>query len=56
MPRRCCEEEKVEFITSSQSALPLLSGHHTTENNPSFQSKTAFDLGRSFSKVLFDLS
>ena len=51
-----CEEEHLEFIASPQSALPLPAGHPTTDNNPSFQSKTAFDLGRSFSKALFNLS
>ena len=56
LPGLCCEEEYLEFISCPQSALPLPPGHPTTDNNPSFQSKTAFDLGRSFSKALFNLS
>lgn len=56
LAKKCCEEENVEFTTFSQSPLPLPSGHLAPDDNPSFQSKTAFDLGRNFSKVLFDFS
>lgn len=50
MPRQCCEEEKVEFINSSQPILPQPSGHPCPSWDPLSQSMTGF------TKILFGLS
>lgn len=50
LPRQCCEEDKVEFISSSQPILPLPSSHLCPRWDPLSQSMTGF------TKILFGLS